>query len=120
MDHYSAQDTEVSIAEGVSDTSTYTLPDNLAQGTHFYYCNVSDESGKSIATNVVTISVPHTHSYGSECQSNETSHWHICACWEKSGLAEHGYGEWVTDTEATEESIGTVRRVGIRRTGRYR
>lgn len=108
--HYSAQDAEASIAEGVSDTSTYTLPDNLAQGTHFYYCNVSDESGNSIATNVVTISVTHTHSYGSEWQSNETSHWHVCACGEKSELSEHGYGEWVTDTEATEEAEGTKHR----------
>lgn len=110
--HYSSQDAEASIAEGISDTSTYTLPDNLEQGTHFYYCNISDAAGNSIATNVVTISVTnsHTHSYGAEWKSNETSHWHECACGEKSELAEHSYGDWVTDTEATEEAEGTKHR----------
>lgn len=110
--HYSSQDAEASIAEGVSDTSTYTLPDNLEPGTHFYYCNVSDADGNSIATNVVTISVTnaHTHSYGAEWENNETSHWHECTCGEKSELAEHSYGDWVTDTEATEEADGTKHR----------
>ena len=110
--HYSSQDAEASIAEGVSDTSTYTLPDNLEPGTHFYYCNISDADGNSIATNVVTISVTnaHTHSYGAEWENNETSHWHECTCGEKSELAEHSYGDWVTDTEATEEADGTKHR----------
>ncbi len=108
--HYSSQDTEASVAEGVSDTSTYTLPDNLAQGTHFYYCNVSDASGNSVATNVIAISVTHTHSYGAEWKNDDTNHWHVCACGEKSELSEHSYGEWVTDTEATEEAEGTKHR----------
>ncbi len=53
----------------------------------------------------------HEHQFSSAWEKNETSHWHACACGEKSEIQAHGYGEWITDTEATESAEGTRHRV---------
>ncbi len=36
----------------------------------------------------------HEHAYGTEWKYDETNHWHVCECGEKSELAAHTYGEW--------------------------
>ena len=46
------------------------------------------------------------HSFGTEWKSDETGHWHECACGEKANAAAHSY-KWVVDKEATETEAGS-------------
>lgn len=50
--------------------------------------------------------VPHEHVYGDEWVSDETGHWHQCACGDKHDVAEHTF-QWVVDKEATETQSGS-------------
>ncbi len=36
----------------------------------------------------------HEHAYGTEWKYDETNHWHVCECGEKSEIAAHTFGEW--------------------------
>ena len=67
----------------------------------------SDEYGD---VEVILPKKEHTHIYGTEFKYDETSHWHECACKEKSELAAHEFGEWITDKEATESDVGLKHR----------
>ena len=60
-----------------------------------------------------TESIPkldHTHSFGTAWMLNETSHWHQCSCGEKTGEANHTYGNWETIKAATSSTVGEKRR----------
>lgn len=50
--------------------------------------------------------VPHEHEYGDEWVSDETGHWHQCACGDKHDVAQHTF-QWVVDKEATETQSGS-------------
>ena len=55
----------------------------------------------------------HTHTFAEEWSSDETAHWHAATCEhtdEKSGFAEHSYGEYVSNNDATTEKDGTKTR----------
>lgn len=50
--------------------------------------------------------VPHQHVYGQEWVSDETGHWHACACGDKQEMAQHTF-QWVVDQEATATQSGS-------------
>ena len=45
--------------------------------------------------------VIHIHSFSKYWMSNETGHWHVCSCGQKSDVESHKFGDWVTDKEPT-------------------
>ena len=51
-------------------------------------------------------STTHSHSYGTEWKSDETNHWHECACGDTADKAAHTF-KWVTDKEATATEKGS-------------
>ncbi|MGN1025498.1 MAG: LPXTG cell wall anchor domain-containing protein, partial [Faecousia sp.] len=76
---------------------------------------VVSEDGKAVTftTNhfsyyalVQTTNETHTHSYGTEWNSNESNHWHQCACGEKADEAAHTLN-WIIDKEATATGKGS-------------
>lgn len=50
--------------------------------------------------------VPHEHVFGDAWVSDETGHWHACACGEKEDVAQHTF-QWVVDKEATATENGS-------------
>lgn len=50
--------------------------------------------------------VIHEHVFGDAWVSDETSHWHVCACGEKQNVAQHTF-QWVVDKEATATENGS-------------
>ena len=52
----------------------------------------------------------HQHSYSSDWKSNSSGHWHACSCGEKTEFAEHSFGEYVSNNDATTEKDGTKTR----------
>ena len=51
---------------------------------------------------ITTIPVlSHVHKFETTWEKNETSHWHICDCGEKSDLNTHTYSEWTVTQAAT-------------------
>ncbi|MFQ9800190.1 MAG: hypothetical protein ACLR23_16020 [Clostridia bacterium] len=52
----------------------------------------------------------HTHSYGTEWKSDNSNHWHECACGEKSDMAAHTYGDWTVTKAATAATAGSRER----------
>ena len=52
----------------------------------------------------------HQHSYSSDWKSNSSGHWHACSCGEKTEFAEHSFGEYVSNKDATTEKDGTKTR----------
>ncbi len=54
----------------------------------------------------------HKHSYSDNWSSDSTKHWHLATCGHnvKSDEAEHTFGDWTIDIEATEESTGSKSR----------
>ena len=55
----------------------------------------------------------HTHKFASEWTSDETNHWHAATCehtTEVSEKAEHSFGEYVSNNDATTEADGTKTR----------
>ena len=60
-----------------------------------------------------TLEIPvlsHTHSYGTDWKNNATSHWHECACGDKTDVAEHSFGEWKVTKEASTTEPGSKTR----------
>ena len=56
---------------------------------------------------------PHHHTFATEWTSDETNHLHAATCEhtdEKSGFAEHSYGGYVSNNDATTENDGTKTR----------
>ena len=69
----------------------------------------AQKEGFENATATLVIQV-HIHDFGTEWKFDEINHWHECKCGEKSEVADHSFGEWVTDQEPTEEAEGTKHR----------
>ena len=54
--------------------------------------------------------LPHTHTFSSDWSKDATNHWHAASCAhtsEKSDIASHTYGDWITINPATEDSDGS-------------
>ena len=55
----------------------------------------------------------HTHKFATAWTKDETNHWHAATCGhtdEKSGFAEHSFGDYVSNNDATTEADGTKTR----------
>ena len=55
----------------------------------------------------------HEHTFSDSWSKNETHHWHAATCehtTEVSGKAEHSFGEYVSNNDATTEADGTKTR----------
>ncbi|MCI7563689.1 MAG: hypothetical protein MST09_01775, partial [Spirochaetia bacterium] len=55
----------------------------------------------------------HTHKFATDWASDASGHWHAATCEhtdEKSGFAEHTFGEYVSNNDATTEADGTKTR----------
>jgi hypothetical protein len=52
----------------------------------------------------------HTHAYGTAWKSNATQHWHECSCGDKSGTANHAWGNWEQTTAPTATEAGEDKR----------
>ena len=64
------------------------------------------------ATEVIA-KLEHTHKFAEEWSKDETNHWHAATCehpTEVSGFAEHTFGEYVSNNDATTEADGTKTR----------
>ena len=75
----------ITLADATSATTTFTMP----------------------AGDVSVKATYHTHSYGSEWETDASKHWHECACGDKSAEAAHTAGDWIIDTPATATTAGT-------------
>ena len=56
---------------------------------------------------------PHTHTYDDAWSSDDTYHWHASTCGhvtEVAGKEAHDFGDWITDLDATEETVGKKHR----------
>lgn len=71
---------------------------------------VDHAGNRASATQNIRVRVPHVHSYGTDWEWNEDSHWHQCECGDRADTAGHSMGVWVTDEEATVEAEGRKHR----------
>lgn len=90
-------DTEVTLQDG-----KFTLEAESGEQT----ITATDKAGNTATITVIM----HEHSYGTEWKYDAESHWHECACKDKSELTSHNFGGWVTDKEATESEEGQKHR----------
>ncbi|MBS7007068.1 leucine-rich repeat protein [Anaerostipes sp.] len=81
----------VTLASSTSSATTFIMPE-------------------SAVTVTATYKDGHTHVYGKEWQKNGTQHWKTCSCGDEKDRADHDFGSWVTDQEATETVSGTRHR----------
>ncbi len=96
-------DVSTDISQDVSDTSSDVSVDTSADVS----TDVSQEPDSSV---VPDVSETHTHSYSSGWKSNETSHWKVCDCGEKSYTDAHKFSSWTTTKKATETTTGSKER----------
>lgn len=68
-----------------------------------------DISG-SVSVHKTIAKLTHTHNYGTDWESDEAEHWHVCACGEKSEIGSHNYGEWTVTKPANEQEDGLKER----------
>ena len=71
-------------------------------GSKYHTCSTC-----SYKETVVIPALSHTHKYADKWSNNETDHWKECKCGNKSGVANHNYGNWTVTKEATEETEGS-------------
>lgn len=67
---------------------------------------VNDPENAGLDTDKDGNLVPHEHVFGDAWVSDETGHWHACACGEKQDVAQHTF-QWVVDKEATATENGS-------------
>ena len=67
---------------------------------------VNDPENAGLDTDKDGNLVPHEHVFGDAWVSDETGHWHACACGEKQNVAQHTF-QWVVDKEATATENGS-------------
>lgn len=104
-------------AEHIEDDGIITTePTEDAEGVKTYYCSVC---GCALRTEPIEKLPPvHNHDWSEAWKNNDTHHWHECDSVDcditedadKDGYGAHGYGDWVTDQEATETEEGTRHR----------
>lgn len=69
----------------------------------------TDHAGNTTTVTVTIEAESHIHDYG-DWQHNNTQHWQKCSCGDEAGRANHNFGDWVTDREATAAETGTKHR----------
>ena len=94
--------TEVTLTDGKFTLGTAQNPQTVV---------ATDKAGNTTAVTVTvrTQSQTHTHSYG-DWQSDSTQHWKACSCGDVTDRANHNFGDWITDREATAAEAGTKHR----------
>ena len=79
-------------------------PTETSTGVMTYYCSVC---GYEMRTEEIPAITPeHTHSYGTEWNSDSTSHWHECSCGEKTDTAQHISNGGVVTVQPTAYTTG--------------
>lgn len=73
-----------------------------AEGTKTYTC----ETCGYVKTETIQ-KLPHTHKFGTEWTSDDTSHWHECPCGSKAEMKPHTAGDWITDKQPTVSAEGS-------------
>ncbi len=86
FDRWVVESGNVTLADETAATTTFTMP----------------EGNVIVKATYVPL---HTHDYNTGWSSDDSAHWHECACGDKTDLAAHGF-VWVTDKEATEDEAG--------------
>ena len=103
-------------AEEVSDKTAHTFGEwkttveatEEAEGSKERSCSVCGYK----ATEAIE-KLAHTHKFATAWASDTSGHWHAAICEhtdEKSGFAEHTFGEYVSNNDATTEADGTKTR----------
>lgn len=67
---------------------------------------VNDPENAGLDTDKDGNLVPHEHVFGDAWVSDETGHWHVCACGEVDKVVAHTF-QWVVDKEATATENGS-------------
>lgn len=86
-------------------------PTHFADGNIEYWaCSVChklfrDADGKQEISREDTLIPQIAHDYSDDWSSDETGHWHGCACGDKADVAQHSFA-WVIDREPTEDQTG--------------
>ena len=52
-----------------------------------------------------TLTIPHEHSFSTYWQADETTHFHVCSCGERTDVEAHSFS-WIVDVEPTETAQG--------------
>ena len=98
-------DEKVDFEAHTEDSGTVTVqPTETSTGVMTYYCSVC---GYEMRTeDIPAITPEHTHSYGTEWNSDSTSHWHECSCGEKTDTAQHISNGGVVTVQPTAYTTG--------------
>ena len=98
-------DEKVDFEAHTEDSGTVTVqPTETSTGVMTYYCSVC---GYEMRTEEIPAITPeHTHSYGTEWNSDSTSHWHECSCGEKTDTAQHISNGGVVTVQPTAYTTG--------------
>ena len=100
-------DEKVDFGAHTEDSGTVTVqPTETSTGVMTYYCSVC---GYEMRTEEIPAITPeHTHSYGTEWNSDSTSHWHECSCGEKTDTAQHISNGGVVTVQPTAYTTGVM------------
>lgn len=108
-EHYHAatcEHTDMKKDVGAHDFGEWTItkdPTETEKGKKEHSCKVCDYK----ESEVIPV-IPHEHKYSTEWTYSDTQHWHAATCGHdvKGDLADHAFGEWVIDKEATVDETG--------------
>lgn len=98
-------DEKVDFGAHIENSGTVTVqPTETSTGVMTYYCSVC---GYEMRTEEISAIIPeHTHSYGTEWNSDSTSHWHECSCGDKTDIAQHISNGGVVTVQPTAYTTG--------------
>lgn len=98
-------DEKVDFGAHIENSGTVTVqPTETSTGVMTYYCSVC---GYEMRTEEISAIIPeHTHSYGTEWNSDSTSHWHECSCGDKTDIAQHISNGGTVTVQPTAYSTG--------------
>jgi len=102
--------TEVSgkAAHSFGDWTITKEPTEEAEGSREKSCTVCEYTVPEVIEKL-----EHKHKFATDWTKDETHHWYAATCEhtdEKSGFAEHSFGEYVSNNDATTEADGTKTR----------
>lgn len=88
----------VEIAEATITGEQAKVPDCTKKGETTYTATFTEDWAETQTKTIADVDAA-GHTYGDSWTSNETNHWHECACGDKTDVAEHEF-VWVTTKEA--------------------
>ncbi|MFR5073650.1 MAG: sortase B protein-sorting domain-containing protein, partial [Bianqueaceae bacterium] len=88
----------VETAEATVTGEQTKAPDCTEKGETTYTATFTDDWAETQTKTIADVGAA-GHFYGDSWESDETNHWHACACGEKTDVAEHEF-VWVTTKEA--------------------